>query len=159
MVQKPSIQYIQFYTQGSTAQKVTPEAFPSKVFDTPKVRKRKAKSKRKVVCLDPFAILGFVVAGAMLISMMAGVYQLHKTRQQAMEMEQYVQRLTAENDRLAKEFESGYDLAEIEKAALAMGMIPQEQATHLEVPMQMPQEEKAPTVWEQITTFLSGLFA
>lgn len=157
MVQKPNIQYVQFYTQGSAAQKVEPKAFPSKVFEKPKVHRR--KYKRKVVYLDPVALLGILVAGAMLISMMVGVWQLHKARQQAAQMEQYVQQLTAENQRLDQTFESGYDLAEVEEAARAMGMIPQEQADHVEVPVQMPQEEKSPTFWDQVTTFLSGLFA
>lgn len=157
MTQKPNIQYIHYYTQGSAAQKVTPEAFPSKVFDTPKTRRR--SRSRKVIYLDPVAVLGLVVAGVMLIFMMLGVYKLRQSGQQAVQMEQYVQQLSQEQEQLTQQFEDGYDLQQIEQAARDMGMIPKEQAPHLEVSVEMPQQQVEPTIWEQFTTFLSGLFA
>ena len=43
--------------------------------------------------------------------------------------------------------------------ASAMGMIPKEQAQHIEITVEVPEMEKEPTAWENFCTFLADLFA
>jgi predicted dehydrogenase len=50
-------------------------------------------------------------------------------------------------------------LEEIEKAALALGMIPQEQAQQIVISVDMPQTEEKIGFWAHTITFLEGLFA
>ena len=48
---------------------------------------------------------------------------------------------------------------EIEKAALALGMIPQEQAQSITISVPMPEAVEEPSFWEKTAVFLEGLFA
>ena len=94
-------------------------------------------------------------------TMLLGVNQLVNARQEAMQMEEYVAQLQAENHELSQKYAEGYDLSIVEKTALNMGMVPVEQAPQITIQVQMPEVEtvQSVTLWEQITTFLTGLFA
>ena len=74
-------------------------------------------------------------------------------------MESYVERLQAQNEALTETYKAGYDLQEVQKMALALGMVPQEQVEHVTISVSVPQIEEAPGTWERFTTFLTGLFA
>ena len=69
-----------------------------------------------------------------------------------------MQGLQAENTRLTDTYESGYDLALIEQAALGLGMVPRDQVEHITVKMPAPVVEE-PTAWVQLQAFLAGFFA
>jgi carbohydrate diacid regulator len=48
---------------------------------------------------------------------------------------------------------------ELEKIALAMGMVPSSQVPHISMDVTVPQQEAEPTAWENFCAFLTGLFA
>lgn len=155
MANRPVVQYVQFYTDGSAARK------PVYEFSAPKNPLPKAhRPKRKVVYVDPVAILGIVVAVSMLIAMAVGVVQYMTIREETVQMEQYLEQLQQENAELSAQYEAGYDLQNVEKTALALGMIPAEQASYVTLPSTVQQTEvQTLTMWERIGTFLTGLFA
>ena len=154
MARQFDVQYISAYTDGSAARKL----------ELPKPRKstrRKPsarRSKKIVLYVDPLAILGILVAGIMMIALTVGVCKLVDARQEMLAMDSYVQTLRQENAQLQEEYEAGYDLEDVRQTALALGMVPAEQAQHVQVQVQIPQPEQ-PSGWEQIRTFLAGLFA
>jgi len=151
MAQKYGIQYVNFYTDGSSARKITPvRQAPKVVLPAPKKR----KMKRITVCVDPVAILGILVALAMLIMMLVGLSVLQKQQQQAEKMERYLAYLDQQNQELTEKYESSYDLEEVERTALALGMKPQSEVTTMMVrlPAESAPEETKPTV-----TFLTQL--
>lgn len=154
MAQKLDVRYINFYTAGSAAYKVSPVQ-PLKLLRLPKAKKRKTF----VLHIDPVATAGIFVSIVMLISMLVGVVQLKTAQQKVETMSAYVQELRAENTRLTAIYESGYDLEDVRETALAMGMVPKEQVKH--VALQMPEEiqPEQPSIWNRFYTFLTGLFA
>ena len=155
MAQRTDIQYIRFYTEGSTARKIAPVDL-RKTIRLPKIQK---KYKRHTLYIDPVAIAGIAMAVVMMVLMLVGVTQLVNTRQQLQTMASYVDTLQQENASLQATYESGYDLEAVEQTALALGLVPKEQVRH--VTIRVPSEEVTvqPSPWEQFYTFLTGLFA
>ena len=145
-----------FYTDGSAARQLEPELPQKQPSRLPKRRKR----KQSVLYYDPVALCSLVVTVVMLVLLVAGVVQLYQAGNEADQLEQHVIQLRQENELLRKEYESGYDLDAIREDALAMGMIPKEQAQTITIEMELP--EPAPeeaSVLEQVWTFLTSLFA
>ena len=155
MARQHDIQYIQFYTAGSTAQKFdfAPE---KKTQPRPKTRKQ----SKTLVYIDPVAILGVMTAVVMMALMVIGVFNLQAAKQKNVVMEQYVVSLQEKNDTLEKTYKEGYDLEEVERTALALGMVPKEQVQQvaIDVTMEAPVEEM-PGFWDRVSAFLTGLFA
>lgn len=153
MARKTDIQYIRLYTDGSAARKLQPVT-PWKTAKLPKVN----KNKRITLSVDPVATVGIVVAAVMLILMMVGVGRLRVAQQQAAVMEQYVETLQ-NNNRVLQDTYDSIDLDEVERMALALGMIPEEQAQHVTMKVPATQIAEEPGAWEQVWIFLAGLFA
>ena len=156
MAQRLDVQYIRLYTVGSAALKLE-SAAPQETFAQ---QKKPRKIKCKKIYVDPVAILSIAVAVCMLVMMTVGFVQLRQARNEVAVMESYVEQLQAKNAVLSAEYKAGYDLEEVRQTALAMNMIPMEQAAHvtLEIPEE-PEQITQPTLWERIGTFLTGLFA
>lgn len=154
MAQKPDIQYIRFYTEGSAARQVAPLSSVKKAL-LPKPR----KLKRRNLYIDPVATLGIAVAVCMLVLMAVGIFRFRAAQQETLAMEQYVQQLNLENQTLTDSYEAGFDLAEIEKTAMALGMIPKEEVQQVTIQLSAPAAEEPVGVWERIGMFLTGLFA
>ena len=95
----------------------------------------------------------------MLFTMFVGVHRLRQVRQDAAAMEQYVLHLQDINQERKDIYHSSYTLEEIEKTAMALGMVPMDQVTHQTIDVTEPAPQEAPSVWESVGTFLSGLFA
>ena len=154
MAQRVDVQYVQYYTAESTARRVMPTTAPYLHPARPAV-------KRKVqrIYVDPVAALGIVVATCMLIMMAVGVSQLRTEQKKSTVMAEYVERLETRNLQLKEEYAASYDLEEVEKTALALGMIPAEDAGHTVVTVEPVQPQPEPTLWHRIGTFLTGLFA
>ncbi len=156
MAMQPDIQYVSFYMDGTAAKKL--ERKPQPKVQAPKPRYRKAK--RKVVALEPVALLGILVAVVMLVSMISGVTEYQQCIQKQQQMQQYIERLQQENLQLQETYEAGYDLENIREIALAVGMVPAESVENITIDVQVPeQEEREMSFWEAATTFLAGLFA
>ncbi len=156
MASRTDIQYIRFYTAGSAAKKLEPVA---PVQDTIRLPELKKKPRRKVVFLDPVALLGMTVAVCMLICMTVGIFQTWSSRQELQEMEQYVTSLTEENTALRSTYTAGYDLRQVEQTALALGMIPAEQARQISIQVSPMHTEQTVALWESLGNILAGLIA
>lgn len=154
MARQFDVQYVRFYTDGSAAKKVAPVA-PLKTIKLPKVKKH----KRLVIAIDPVAIMGIVMAAAMLVLMTVGVVQLNNSRKELQAMTEYVEALQEEKVSLEQTFSQGYDLEEIQRTALALGLVPKEQVQHITIRVPEEQIEEEPGTWERLYIFLTGLFA
>lgn len=131
-----STRYVQYYTAGSAARKLTP-VIP---LNTPALPRTRTQQKRIKIYLDPVALLGTVVAVAMLITMLVGVSALQAEQAKTVAMVEYVETLRVENEALRTQYTEKCNLAEIEEAALALGMIPKEEATHTLIQVDLPEQ-------------------
>ncbi len=129
MAQKHDILYVNFYTDGSAARKVAP-AFPE---SQPRRQSRAAKQKKIVLHIDPVAVCSLLVAVALLVMMAVGLTRFQQARAEAQMMENYVRQLSEQNEALRTEFDSSVNLEEVEKTALALGMVPKEQVPSYEI--------------------------
>lgn len=153
MARQFDVQYLGGYMYGSAARKIE-EPKPRKT-----ARKRSAKQNKPIIFrVDPLALLGIAVACVMLLLLVGGFTKLMDARQELATMDAYVQTLRQENAALQEEYDAGYDLENVQKTALALGMVPAEQVQHVTIQVQVP-EQAPPSGWEQIRMFLAGLFA
>lgn len=157
MARKPDIQYVdKFYVHGSEA----------RVLEL-KPQKRKAKTvlpetapvKEKVIRIDLLSLSAIAVAVTMIALMVVGCFQLKAAFDRSVAMSHYVISLQNENLDLSKTYYAGFDAVDIEQKALALGMIPKENALVLKISGTIPVEAPAPTLWENITWFMKGLLA
>ena len=156
MAQRVDVQYIRFYTQGSAAKQVLPAA-NQQTGTLPQRKKRRVQR----IYVDPVAILGAAVAMCMLVAMVVGITRLQAAQQRTAEMNAYVEQLQAENTALQAQYDAECDLEAIEKTALALGMIPCEEAQRTSIQVELPpaEAEMPMSIWQRIGTFLTGLFA
>ena len=156
MTRQTDVQYVQYYTEGSTATKIEP-VIQEDTFYFPKVHKH----KRKRLYVDPFAVAGTLVAIIMLISMGLGISHLKRARLETAQMEQYISQLVGENQSLSDQYAEGYDLDTVEKTAQALGMVPREEVKSVPLDVTVPEltVQEEPSVWEKISTFFEELFA
>ena len=156
MTKKHDILYVNFYTDGSAARKIAP-AFPE---SRPQPKPRSRKQKKIVVYVDPVAICSFVVAAVLLIMMAVGLTQFQNARLEAENMERYLQTLTAENEALSSRYAEEVNLEEVEKTALALGMVPKAEAQTVSIQLSGTAQQPAQlSLWDQIVAYLTNLFA
>ena len=154
MARKPDVQYIRYYTDGSAARQLELK---------PQRQKRPLpKTKQKpqyVLYIQPMAIIGIVLSAVMLIMMVAGSVELFHAKNEQRQMKQHVGTLSSMNAAERAKYEESLDLETIEKSALALGMVPQDQVKHMTISVPMPEMEEEPGIWEKMISFLEGLFA
>ena len=155
MARKPDIQYVRYYTDGSAARQLEVHA-PQKNKTT---YTRTRKQQGYVIYVDPLAVCGILLAVVMLISMLVGSLQLVMARQQLSDTQAYVTTLHQVNQRLQKTYDESYDLAEVEKSALAIGMIPVSQTQTISIEVEQEQIVEEVTFWERLSVKLEELFA
>ena len=156
MAVRTDIQYVQFYVDGSTARKPAQKT-QAKHAAAPKSYPR----KRKVVVVDPVAIVGVLGVVCLLVALAVGGVQYLFLQHQTQQMQQYMETLQMENTQLQQTYEDGYDLDQIRDLANSLGLVPADQVQQVTVSVQVPQEQVVTemTFWESFTTFLAGLFA
>ena len=154
MANQIEIKYIDFSTEGNAARKFAP---------VPKKKAQLPRAKRKthyVLTIDPLAMIGIAVAVCMLAFMGIGMQRLQQAQDRNQQMAQYVDVLTEKNTALREEFNEVCDLEQVKELALALGMIPKMEVPQIGISMYVPEEPvETPSLWEQIGTFLAGLFA
>lgn len=158
MVKKPEIQYIdKFYIHGSEARVL--ELKPKRrIIKT--VLPLSVPDKTVKIAVDPVALCGIVVAVAMLVLLAVGAVQYANVCSRYQDMMDYVVAVQNRNVELNQEYENGYDLADIEQKALALGMIPASEAKVISVGhVDVPQREPEMTFWEEMRWLMEGLFA
>ena len=156
MTQRMQSQYVQFYISGSTALQLHSEE-PKKAAPVEQAKPRTQKRIR--ICVDPVAIVGMVVALFLCVAIFVGMFQLNAVRQDVHQMEEYVVYLQHQHKSIKMKYTETYNLEDIEKTALALGMVPADQVRHSRISVVEPVVEEEPSVWENVGTFLSGLFA
>lgn len=158
MASRPEIQYIQFYVDGSAARKLDPIE-PEKTSTGQTISRPKTQKRRKIY-IDPVAILGIVVSAMMLVSMLCGVVRLKQAQDQTDAMELRVAQLRLDNRQLQAQHNEEIDLRDIERKALALGMVPAEMITVNTIALEKPEQTQEPvSLWQQVATFLTSLFA
>ena len=154
MAQRIDVRYVNFCTAGSSALKVAP-AIPLKTLELPKKR----RAKRITLRIDPVAAAGIVMAVVMSVLMTVGVCELVSARNSEVVMASYVDSLQQENAPLRTAYEEGCDLEDVERTALALGMVPAEQVQQVKIQVQTPATDKNSGAMQNFFTFLTGLFA
>ena len=157
MARKPDIQYIdKFYVHGSEARVL--ELKPRRrIIKT--VLPLSVPDKTIKIGVDPIALSGIVVALTMLVLLVVGTVQYVRVCGQYQAMMDYVVTVQNENVELKQTYRDGYDLAQIEEEALALGMIPAAEAEVVKVRVTVPQREPEMTFWEEFRWLCEGLFA
>ena len=156
MAQQLEVQYVSFYCTGSSALKMD-SVKPLETMALP--RKKNTKAHKTIIRIDPVACVGILMAAVMMVLMVVGFTQLSDVQAEAAEMSAYVDTLRQENEVLKAEFESGYDLAEVESVALALGMVPAEQVRHVSVPATQIAVEEDPGAWHNFWASIVDFFA
>jgi hypothetical protein len=154
MARQPDIQYINAYVSGSMAYQLERKPEKKQV-QLPKMRRK----KRMVVRIDPVAVLGIMAAAVLLVALCVGFFRLQDARAETVSLRNYVAELQSEKQQLQASYEAGYDLDEVERIALAMGMVPVDQLESVDISVFVPQKAEEPTGWENFRSFLAGLFA
>ena len=128
MAVNSDVHYVRYYTAGSAARELAPKT-PQRAKPAQKVR----KPRKAIVYIDPVAIIGVVTAIIMVAVMILGVVQLNQLKEEASAMQSYVLDLKAENAQMTTQYQEGYNLEEVEKTAIALGMVPVDQVTHVQL--------------------------
>ena len=156
MVKKTEIQYIdKFYVYGSEAKVL--ELKPKRKIRT--ILPLSAPDKTIKIPVDPVAIGGIVVAVALLVTLVIGCVQYVQVYRQYRTMMDHVVVQQNMNVELRENYRSQIDLVEIRDKALALGMIPTEDAPVITIRAELPQREPEMTVWEDFVWLCKGLFA
>ena len=157
MAQKPEIQYIgQFYIHGSEAKELARKNEQKKArTELPLHRFERVRK----VHVDLLAISSLLVATVLLVTMVMGTLSLQTAWQELGTAQQYVYELEQKNRSLSAQYHAAYDLEEIRSAAIALGMIPVEEAQVMSLHVTVPVQQPEPTLLEDIIWFLEGLFA
>ena len=157
MAAKPEIQYVgQFYVYGSEAKKLEPKRQEQR---KKAVRPQAQAEQVKVISIDPVALIGLAVAVVMLVCLVVSALQIVDTWKEFDTVSKYMAQLKQENAALEHEYANGYDIVEVEAAALALGMIPATEANTIILSVSVPQPEPEPSVWAEFVWFMEGLFA
>lgn len=157
MALKPDIMYVSYYTAGSAAYDM--ERKVAKPKSAP-VRKHRRSAKKRVIAVDPVALCGIVVAVCMFFALVSGVQEYQDTLLQNQRMQAYMEQLENENAALQLTYQNSYDANAVYEMATAIGMVPQDQVEHVQIRVDIPQQEEAQlSFWENVSLFLTGLFA
>ena len=157
MVQKPDIQYVtQFYSYGSEAKVLQLKtAKKNKKTELPK-----AVPEQKIcIAVDPVALAGIVIALALVILMAVSVQTYLDVCTEYEVMTECVVQLQNTNVQKQQDYREMYNLADIEEKALALGMIPMEDAQVVIINPVIPEVTPEPGLWDNVSWFLKGLFA
>ena len=158
MAQRLDVTYVRYCTDGNAARKVAPVQ-DFKTVKLPKVKKQ----GMSVVRIDPFALAGIALSAVMVVMLVIGIVLWKDARDDAAQMADYTRYLQQQNEELTLRYHGSYDPAEVERTALALGMVPKNQATHVTV--HVPETESPETqdgesgFFEAIYTFFAGLLA
>lgn len=154
MARKDEIQYVRYYATGSAAHKIEQE---------PERRRRarpvpEPRAKRIPIPFDPVAIFGTAVAVVMILCVFIGFAQVNHVNHEISAMENYVGTLKNENYALQKTYDNGYDLADVQNAAEAIGLVPIDQVQHITVHIPEPEVVEELPWWEEMWIKFTAMF-
>lgn len=155
MARKPEIQYIQYYVDGTAARNPEPQQLPRK---QKKPLPQKKRRPRYVLKIQPLAVLGIVLSVVLLCMMASGVSEFLEARQQMHRMQNHVLNQRLYNEQLREEYEEGINLEEIQRAALALGMVPEETVRHITISVPMEQVAPENSFLTRLTVMIPAFF-
>lgn len=160
MARKADIQYVHhYYTDGTAAKKVAVKVEKKKPLPLFEPLMMAEPDQKVTVAVDPLSMCATLVAVVLVVMMVVSLFQYSAAHQENVRLQEYVYTLSDENARLVQRYESSFDLEQIEVQALALGMIPVEQAQTVQVSGLVPAQAAEPTGWERAMLFISELFA
>ena len=156
MLAKPDIQYVtQFYSYGSEAKVLELKPAQKKKSALPKVR----PTQKICIQVDPVAWAGIFIAVVMVVLMAVSVNSYLDVCADYTVMNNHVIELQNFNVEKQQEYAGMYNPDDIREKALALGMIPMEEAEVVFISPVIPEPEPETLWYENISWFLSGLFA
>ncbi|MBE6917023.1 MAG: hypothetical protein E7470_03825 [Ruminococcaceae bacterium] len=155
MAKQSDVRYINHYVSGSLAYRQEEKSRRKSNAQLPKLK----PNQKIVIPVDPLAMIGIVLAFVLMITMIVSVVHWNQAQKETEALKNYVAALQEENLRLQDTYKSGYDPDEIREIALNMGMIPADQATHIQMQVVVPQVEEQPEGWAAVWAFILGMFA
>ena len=161
MARKADILYVHhYYTAGSAARKVAVKAEhkkkPLPLFEPLMMAE---PDQKVVVKIDPLSMAATLVAVVLVVMMVVSLFQYSAAYQRNVALQEYVYTLEGDQARLDQTYRSGFDLAQVEAQALALGMIPADQAQTITISGEIPAPQQAQTLWQRVGMFLGELFA
>lgn len=159
MARKADIQYIRHsYIEGTAAKKVAQKQV--KRAPLPLFEPEMMEADQKVeVRVDPLSVVATITAVVLVVMMVVSLLQFGAAYRENVQLQEYVYTLRNENVRLEQEYRDSYDLAEIEAQAVALGMIPADQAQTMNISGRLPAAPAEPTFWENVQQVFGELFA
>ena len=155
MAKQSDVRYINHYVSGSLAYQQEEKSRRKSTAKLPKLK----PNQKIVIPVDPLAMIGIVLAFVLMITMVVSMVHWNQAQKETAALKSYVATLQEENIRLQDTYKSGYDPDEIREIALNMGMIPADQATHIQMQVVVPQVEEQPEGWAAVWAFILGMFA
>ncbi len=155
MAPRTDIEYIRFYTDGSAAKQL--QAAPKEASPIPAVRPK--KKKRYVLRIYPMETVAVLTAIVMFVMILVGTVSCFVQMQENRQLQAYVAELKTENQLLSDTYRQGYDLDQIAEMAHAIGMVEQTQVEQISIQVNVAPEQMPLDPWNQMVTFLTGLFA
>ena len=161
MARKTDIQYVHhYYTSGTAAKKVAVKTVhkkkPLPLFEPRMITE---PDRKIIVRLDPMSLSAIAVCAVLMVMMVVSLFQFSAAYQRNVELQEYVYTLENDNVRLDHEYRESFDLKEIETQALALGVIPVEQAQTVTIGARVPAREAELNGWQRLERFLGDLFA
>lgn len=158
MARQPDIQYIQIYNHGSTAKKLAPRPrYRKEQYQLPTQQPRRQQVKQ--ITLDPLAVCAIAVACIMLIAMLIGMLRIGELASKRQELNEYIDVLQEQRADLQKNYESNYDLEQVEQRARQMGLVYANEVFHVQMGAAEPAFEEEPGFAQRVTAFFDELFA
>lgn len=158
MARQPDIHYVQIYNPGSTARKLELMPRPKKK-KVPLPKPKVQKQRQRILHVDPLAICATAAAGLLLVAMVVGMLRLGTSAGEARALQATVTALQQENEALRQSMEQNYDPEEVAQKAQESGMIPVEEARHVQLELTIPEQPSEEGFWSQLGLFFSELFA
>lgn len=158
MARQPDIQYIQMYNYGSTAQKLAPRPqYRKDQYQLPTQQPRRQQVKQAV--LDPLSVCAIAVVVVMVLAMLIGMLRVGELSSTNQQLQEYLDVLQEQRADLQKNYESTYDLAQVEQRARQMGLVYPNEVFHVQMEAVEPVVEETPGLWQQLRALFDELFA
>lgn len=154
MAPRPDIQYVQFYTVGTAARKLSA---PSQYI--PGIRPRTKAKKKTAVKVYPVETLAILTALALLVTILIGAFSYKKAADEYQTMCRYVTDLENQRRSLADQYEKNFDENTILQTATSTGMVKADQVRQIYISVSEPAVELPEEESKGIIGFLTALFA
>ena len=102
--------------------------------------------------------MGCLMLAVLLCVMFSGISEFLEARQELQQMQNHVISQRQQNALLREKYEDGIDLEEIQRAALALGMVPEDQVRHITISVPMEQTVPQNNFLTQLTIWIPEYF-